>query len=156
MPAPCQPKVRVRAEDFDVGFEVRELLGERTDIGAIVTFTGHCRDEGGQLAALELEHYPGMAEAQMGRIAAEAAQRWPLTGLTIIHRFGKIVPGEKIVLVVASSAHRKAAFEATEFIMDYLKSRAPFWKKEQLAGQGPGQWVESKREDEDALERWRD
>ncbi|TJV05672.1 MAG: molybdenum cofactor biosynthesis protein MoaE, partial [Mesorhizobium sp.] len=93
-------------------------------------FELECRDEGGRLAALELEHYPGMAEAEIGRIATEAVHRWPLQGLTAIHRHGRIAPGENIVLVVAASAHRQAAFEAANFLMDYLKSRAPFWKKE--------------------------
>ena len=120
----------MQREDFDTAAEIDRLTKGRTDVGAVVTFPGYCRDEAGRLAALELEHYPGMAEAEIGRIAAEAAERWPLLGLTAIHRFGKIEPGEDIVLVVAASAHRQAAFEAAAFLMDYLKSRAPFWKKE--------------------------
>jgi molybdopterin synthase catalytic subunit len=130
-------------------------MGEgRTDIGAVVTFTGLCRDEGGRLAALELEHYPGMAEAELARVAAEAAQRWPLRGATIIHRFGKIRPGANIVLVVTASAHRRAAFEAAEFLMDYLKTRAPFWKREHLVDGTTGAWVEAKDTDDAAAERW--
>ena len=109
----------------------------------------------GALTALELEHYPGMAEAEISRIAAEATVRWPLTGLTAIHRFGKIAPGENIVLVVAASTHRKAAFEAASFLMDYLKSRAPFWKKEHRADGSEGEWVEAKSADDDAAARWR-
>jgi molybdopterin synthase catalytic subunit len=105
---------------------------------------------------LELEHYPGMAEAEITRIATEASQRWPLTGITAIHRFGKIAPGENIVLVVTASTHRQAAFEAASFLMDYLKSRAPFWKKEHLADGSSGDWVEAKASDDDAAVRWRD
>ena len=144
--------VRVQAEPFDAATEVREITRGRPDIGAVVTFTGLCRDEGGTLAALELEHYPGMAEAEIARVAAEAEARWPITGLTAIHRFGKIAPGDDIVLVVAASAHRAAAFEAAEFLMDYLKSRAPFWKKE-FTAEG-AEWVAAKAADEDALSRW--
>ena len=99
-----------------------------------MTFSGLCRDEGGTLAALELEHYPGMAEAEITRIALEAAERWPVTGLTAIHRVGKIAPGENIVLVIAASPHRQAAFEAASFLMDFLKTDAPFWKKEHRSG----------------------
>ncbi|MEC9404089.1 MAG: molybdenum cofactor biosynthesis protein MoaE, partial [Pseudomonadota bacterium] len=120
------PLVRVQAEDFDLQAESLRLTEGRKDVGALVTFTGLCRDEAGTLAALELEHYPGMAEAELTRIAGEAAERWPLTGLTVIHRFGKIAPGHNIVLVIAASSHRRAAFEAADFLMDYLKTRAPF------------------------------
>ncbi len=105
--------------------------------------------------ALELEHYPGMAEAEIGRIAAEAAGRWPLTGLTVIHRHGRIPPGENIVLVVAASSHRQAAFEAASFLMDFLKTRAPFWKKEHLSGGGSGEWVAAREGDDEAAMRWR-
>lgn len=146
--------VRVQAEDFDAAAETALLTGGRNDIGAVVTFTGLCRDEGGRLAALELEHYPCMAEAEIGRIAAEAIVRWPLTGLTVIHRHGLLKPGDNIVLVVAASAHRRAAFEAADFLMDYLKTQAPFWKKEHFAGAGPTGWVQSKAEDDDARDRW--
>ncbi|MEZ5876682.1 MAG: molybdenum cofactor biosynthesis protein MoaE [Tepidamorphaceae bacterium] len=147
--------VRVQAEPFDAATEVREITRGRPDIGAVVTFTGLCRDEGGTLAALELEHYPGMAEAEIARVAAEAEARWPITGLTAIHRFGKITPGDDIVLVVAASAHRAAAFEAAEFLMDFLKTRAPFWKKEHRLDGTAGDWVEAKDADDAATVRWR-
>ncbi|TGS10682.1 molybdenum cofactor biosynthesis protein MoaE [Mesorhizobium sp. M2E.F.Ca.ET.209.01.1.1] len=149
------PAIRIQREDFDVAAEIAGLTGGRTDIGAVVTFSGLCRDEQGALSALELEHYPGMAEAEIGRIAAEAVERWPLQGLTVIHRHGKIMPGENIVLVVAASSHRQAAFEAANFLMDYLKSRAPFWKKEHLADGSEGGWVEAKEADDQAADRWK-
>jgi len=149
------PAVRVQREDFDVAAEIAVLAKGRADVGAVVTFSGLCRDEAGTLSALELEHYPGMAEAEIGRIAAEAVERWPLQGLTVIHRFGKITPGENIVLVVAASAHRHAAFEAANFLMDYLKSRAPFWKKEHRADGSVGGWVEAKETDDEAAGRWK-
>lgn len=155
MPETCEPRVRVQQEDFDITAEVDRLTARRKDIGAVVTFTGRCRDENGRLAALELEHYPAMAEAEIDRIGREAAERWALSGLSIIHRFGKILPGENIVLVVAASAHRRAALDAADFLMDYLKSRAPFWKKEHPADGQPSQWVKAKQDDEDALDRWR-
>ena len=136
--------------DFDIAAEIASLTEGRADIGAVVTFSGICRDEDGRAVALELEHYPGMAEAEIGRIADEAAERWPLAGLTVIHRYGKIKPGENIVLVVAASAHRQAAFEAANFLMDYLKTRAPFWKKEHRAGRSEGGWVEAKETDDEA------
>jgi molybdopterin synthase catalytic subunit len=147
--------IRIQAEGFDSAAETAALTAGRRDIGAVVAFTGFCRDEGGRLAALELEHYPGMAEAEIARIAAEAETRWPLLGLTIIHRFGQIRPGEEIVLVLAASTHRRAAFEAAEFLMDYLKTRAPFWKREHLRDGTMGPWVEAKDADDEALERWR-
>lgn len=156
MRARCIPRVRVQPEDFDLAAEASRLSEGRTDIGAVVTFSGLCRDEDGQLAALELEHYPGMAEAEIMRISQEAAQRWPLSGLCVIHRYGLIRPGENIVLVVAASPHRQAAFEAASFLMDFLKSRAPFWKKEHAAGGAHGGWVEARAADEDAIERWVD
>ncbi|MDX8503303.1 molybdenum cofactor biosynthesis protein MoaE [Mesorhizobium sp. VK4C] len=149
------PAIRVQREDFDVAAEIAALTKGRADIGAVVTFSGLCRDEAGALAALELEHYPGMAEAEIGRIAAEAIERWPLQGLSVIHRHGKIAPGENIVLVVAASAHRQAAFEAANFLMDYLKSRAPFWKKEHRADGSEGGWVEAKEADDEAADRWK-
>jgi molybdopterin synthase catalytic subunit len=148
------PVVRVQAEDFDVQAEIARIARGRRDIGAVVTFNGLCRDENGQLAALELEHYPGMAEAEITRICTEAGERWPLTGITAIHRFGKIEPGSNIVLVVAASAHRQAAFEAASFVMDFLKTRAPFWKKEWHADGSEGQWVAAKDADDSAAERW--
>jgi molybdopterin synthase catalytic subunit len=148
------PDVRIQAEDFDLNAEVARLTNSRRDVGAVVTFSGLCRDEAGTLSALELEHYPGMAEAEILRIARQAAERWPLTGLTAIHRHGRIQPGENIVLVVAASSHRDAAFQAASFLMDYLKTRAPFWKKEHLREGGVGDWVEAKSSDDAALKRW--
>lgn len=148
------PVVRIQREDFDLNAEVAALTRDRTDIGAVVTFAGLCRDEGGKLAALELEHYPGMAEAEIGRVAAEAVERWPLNGLVAIHRYGLIRPGGQIVLVVAASRHRRAAFEAAEFLMDYLKTRAPFWKREHLSDGTIGGWVEAKADDDTAAARW--
>jgi molybdopterin synthase catalytic subunit len=146
--------IRVQRESFDAAAEAAALAAGRTDIGAIVTFTGLCRDEGGRLARLDLEYYPAMAEAEIGRVAAEALQRWPLLGLTIVHRHGPIRPGEPIVLVVTASSHRADAFAAAEFLMDYLKSNAPFWKKEVLAEAADAGWVEEKEEDKQALARW--
>lgn len=150
---PVAPVVRVQREDFDLSSEVAALTGARRDVGAVVTFTGLCRDEGGKLFALELEHYPGMAEAAIGSIAEEACRRWPLLGLRVVHRFGRIEPGENIVLVAASSLHRSAAFEAASFLMDFLKTRAPFWKKEHRRDGHEG-WVEAKPEDDAAVSRW--
>jgi len=146
--------VRVQADDFDAAAEQLRLTVGRTDIGAVVTFTGLCRDEQGTLAALELEHYPGMAEAEMGRVLDEARARWPLDGATLVHRFGRIAPGGNIVLVVTASRHRTAAFAAAEFLMDYLKTRAPFWKKEHRSDGTTGGWVEAKDADDRALEKW--
>jgi len=151
---PWNPNIRVQAEPFDAAHESQRLTAGRNDVGALVTFTGLCRDEGGRLAALELEHYPGMAEAEIARIAAQAAERWPLMGLTAIHRTGKIAPGEPIVLVVTASAHRKAAFEAAEFLMDFLKTKAPFWKKEHHKDGASGDWVDARDADDDAADRW--
>ena len=148
------PVVRIQREDFDLNAEVAALTTGRADIGAVVSFAGLCRNEGGTLRALELEHYPGMAEEELARVATEAAARWPLIGLTAIHRYGLIKPGERIVLVLAASAHRRAAFEAADFMMDYLKTRAPFWKREHLANGAVGAWVEAKAEDDDAARRW--
>ena len=148
------PVVRIQPGDFDAAEEIALLTGGRGDVGAVVTFSGLCRDEAGTLAALEIEHYAGMAEAEIGRLAEEACTRWPLSGLTVIHRHGLIHPGENIVLVAAASAHRRAAFEAADFLMDYLKSRAPFWKKEHRREGSTGAWVEAKDSDEKAAERW--
>ena len=146
--------IRVQREDFDAAREIAQLTRGRTDIGAVVTFAGLCRDEQGSLAALELEHYPGMAEEEIGRVAADACTRWPLDGLTVIHRFGLLRPGEQIVLVVTASAHRAAAFAAADFLMDYLKTRAPFWKKEHHVDGRAGDWVEAKAVDDAAASRW--
>lgn len=149
------PVIRIEAEAFDAAVEIAAMTAGRRDIGAVVTFTGLCRDEGGRLAALELERYPGMVEAEVSRVVAEAGRRWPLQGVTVIHRYGLVAPGEGIVLVVAASAHRRPAFEAAEFLMDYLKTRAPFWKREHLGDGTVAGWVEAKAEDDHAAERWR-
>ncbi|HEX5867677.1 MAG TPA: molybdenum cofactor biosynthesis protein MoaE [Beijerinckiaceae bacterium] len=149
------PTIHVQRESFDIADEIAALTAGRSDIGAVVTFTGLCRDEAGRLAALEVEHYAGMAEAELGRVAEEARERWSLQGLTIIHRFGTLAPGETIVLVATASAHREAAFAAAEFLMDYLKTRAPFWKREHLADGRTGDWVEAGARDDAAAARWR-
>src|ERR1700752_5481141 len=136
--------IRIQKADFDVAQEIAALSKGRTDVGAVVSFTGICRGTEGSepIAAMMLEHYPEMAEAEIKRHAEEAIARWPLQGLTIIHRFGRITPGENIVLVVTASSHRQAAFEAAQFLMDYLKPRAPFWKQvERASGKD---WVEAK------------
>src|SRR5215470_13724998 len=146
--------IRLQREDFDAAAEARALTYGRTDVGAVVTFTGICRDaEAGRgVTAMTLEHYPGMAEAEIARHVEEAEARWPLLGVTIIHRYGRLVPGDNIVLVVTASAHRAAAFAAAEFLMDYLKTRAPFWKQEERAGGAA--WVDAKTADSAAAERW--
>jgi molybdopterin synthase catalytic subunit len=148
------PDVRIQAGDFDLAEEIARIRNGRTDIGAVVTFTGLCRSEDGQLSALELEHYPGMAEGEIRSIAAEAAKRWPVTAITAIHRFGHVKPGENIVAVIAASAHREAAFNAASFLMDYLKTSAPFWKREHLVDGSTGQWVNAKDADDQARKRW--
>ncbi|WP_342724299.1 molybdenum cofactor biosynthesis protein MoaE [Bradyrhizobium sp. B097] len=146
--------IRIQQADFDVAQEIATLSKGRTDVGAVVSFSGICRgsEQGEPIAALTLEHYPGMAEAEIARHADEALARWPLQGLTIIHRFGRIAPGENIVLVVTASAHRQAAFEAAEFLMDYLKTNAPFWKREESA-RGTS-WIEAQGHDDAAAARW--
>ncbi|MGN8153791.1 molybdenum cofactor biosynthesis protein MoaE [Agrobacterium sp. 22094] len=149
------PTIRVQAEDFDPAAEARLLTRDDAGIGAVVTFTGLCRDEGGALSALELEHYPGMAEAEMTRIARLAIERFDLRGLTAIHRYGKIATGDNIVLVIAASSHRQAAFDGANFVMDYLKTAAPFWKKEHGTDGTAGGWVSAKDADDSAKEKWR-
>lgn len=151
---PVTATIRIQEGDFDAAQEIAALSQGRTDIGAIVTFSGICRgsENGAPIAALTLEHYPGMAEAEIGRHADEALSRWPLQGLTVIHRFGRIAPGENIVLVVTASAHRQAAFEAAEFLMDYLKTSAPFWKREESAA--GTSWIEARDHDDAAAARW--
>jgi molybdopterin synthase catalytic subunit len=146
--------IRIQQADFDIAREISALTGGRTDIGAVVSFSGICRgSEGGEaIAALTLEHYPEMAEAEIARHADTAMSRWPLTGLTVIHRVGRITPGENIVLVLTASRHRQAAFQAAEFLMDYLKTNAPFWKREESAA-GAG-WVEARHDDDAAAARW--
>jgi molybdopterin synthase catalytic subunit len=147
--------VCIQTQDFDISSEIDALTRDRADIGAVVSFTGLCRDEGGRLSALELEHYPGMAERAIRTIADEAAKRFALTGITAIHRHGAIPPGGNIVLVVATAPHRQAAFDGASFLMDYLKTDAPFWKKEHLKAGGTGEWVSAKDADDKAKARWR-
>ena len=146
--------VRLQTDAVDVAAETAALTQGRTDVGAVVTFTGVCRgtEVGEPIAALALEHYPEMAQAEIEAHVAEAQQRWRLLGATIIHRYGRITPGEVIVLVATASSHRQAAFAAAEFLMDYLKARAPFWKQVERAGQAT--WVEAKATDDAAVERW--
>jgi molybdopterin synthase catalytic subunit len=146
--------VEIVNRPFDVAAETAALSRGRTDIGAVVAFSGICRDseDGGKIRSLTLEHYPEMAEAEIARHVGEAEARWPLLGVRVVHRVGRIEPGETIVFVACASKHRQAAFEAAEFLMDYLKTRAPFWKKvEQAAGAA---WVEAKEKDDDAAARW--
>jgi molybdopterin synthase catalytic subunit len=146
--------VRLQREPFDAAAEAGKLARGRPDVGAVVTFTGICRAEenGAPISALTLEHYPGMAEAEISRHVEAAQKRWSLLGATIVHRYGRIEPGEPIVLVVTTSSHRHDAFAAAEFLMDYLKTRAPFWKRVEQA-QG-GHWVGAKASDDAAAERW--
>jgi len=146
--------IRLQREALDVAAEAAALTRGRTDVGAVVTFTGHCRaDENGEpIAALTLEHYPGMAEAEIARHVEAAYARWPLLGVTVIHRYGRLIPGDVIVLVATASSHREAAFAAAAFLMDYLKTRAPFWKQvEKISGKT---WVDAKAADDTAAERW--
>jgi len=146
--------ISLQAGPFDAGAEVTKLTRGRTDIGAVVTFTGICRgdENGAPIAALTLEHYPVMAEGEIARHVEEAQRRWSLLGTTIIHRYGRIAPGEDIVLVVTASSHRHDAFASAEFLMDYLKTRAPFWKHIEQAGGGT--WVAAKSTDDAAADRW--
>jgi molybdopterin synthase catalytic subunit len=149
------PTIRVQSDDFDAAAEAKKLTDKDRSIGAVVTFTGLCRDDGGTLSALELEHYPGMAEAELNRIAALAIERFDLLGITAIHRFGKIPTGANIVLVIAASRHRQAAFDGANFVMDYLKTSAPFWKKEHGKDGSTGEWINAKSADETAKDKWR-
>lgn len=148
--------VRVQSEDFDLSEESRALTERRADVGAVVSFVGLCRDEAGSLSALELEHYPGMAEAEIRRIGETAIARFGLLGLTAVHRHGKIAPGGQIVLVIATAPHRQAAFDGANFMMDYLKTSAPFWKKEHRKDGSTGDWVSAKDADDRARDRWKD
>ena len=147
--------VRVQREDFDTGAEIKQLTAGRTDIGAIVTFTGTVRagNDGAAITSMTLEHYPGMTEAELARVEAEALVRWPLQASLIVHRYGELKPGENIVLVITASPHRQAAFEAAEYLMDFLKTRAPFWKKE-AGPDGEGRWVDARESDDKAVTRW--
>jgi molybdopterin synthase catalytic subunit len=147
--------IRVQPEDFDAGAEAAALVRGRRDVGAVVSFVGYCRDEGGRLAALELEHYPGMAEQEIALAAREAEERWPLIGVTAIHRTGRIAPGEQIVCVAVAAPHRGEAFAAAEMLMDYLKTRAPFWKRAVRVDGVVEGWVEAKDADDSAAARWR-
>jgi len=149
------PTIRVQRDDFDLQTETTLLSKGKPGIGAIVSFTGLCRDEGGTLSALELEHYPGMAEAEMLRIANLAIERFELKGLTAIHRYGKIAAGENIVLVIAAAPHRQAAFDGANFVMDYLKTSAPFWKKEHARDGKSGDWIAAKDSDDAARDKWK-
>ena len=144
--------IRVQQEDFDIGAEIAALKARRSDIGAIVTFTGTVRDQDGAVEAMTLEHYPGMTERELAKIEAEAYASWPLQASLIVHRYGALKPGDNIVLVVTASEHRDAAFDAAKFLMDYLKTSAPFWKREE--GPGGSHWVESSENDDDATARW--
>lgn len=146
--------ISIQQDDFDIAVEQQKLCDQNKNIGAVVAFTGLCRDERGRLNALELEHYPGMAQAQIERMALNALKRFELDAIRIIHRFGLIRPGENIVLVLTASRHRKAAFDAASFLMDYMKTNAPFWKKEHLNDGAEGDWVLSKNRDEKAQKRW--
>lgn len=147
--------VRVQAEPFDAGAEMGLLLAGRTEVGGVGCFVGLVRDHAGgrPIRAMTLEHYPGMTERALARIAAEAEARWPLQGCTVLHRHGRLLPGEPIVLVLAASAHRQAALDATGFLIDWLKTRAPFWKREEFAD-GATEWVESRQADVAAASRW--
>jgi molybdopterin synthase catalytic subunit len=146
--------IRIQQTDFDVSSEISALTAGRDDIGAVVSFTGICRgsEDGAAIAALTLEHYPGMAEAEITRHANTAMARWPLGGIRVVHRVGRITQGENIVLVVTASKHRQAAFEAAEFLMDYLKANAPFWKR--VDGADGAGWIEARDHDDAAASRW--
>lgn len=150
------PNIAVQREDFDPALILATLAEPGVDVGAVTSFVGLCRSESGRLAALELEHYPGMAEEEIARVAAKAAARWPLLGLAVVHRFGLVRPGERIVIVAAASSHRAAAFEAAGYLMDYLKTRAPFWKREHLADGTLGEWVAATDTDARAAASWSD
>lgn len=150
--------IRVQSEDFDVGAELKALSQGKTDIGAVVTFTGLVRDHAGDtnigasIGSMTLEHYPGMTERELANIEAKANERWPLQASLIIHRYGRLEPGDQIVLVITASSHRQAAFEAADFLMDWLKTKAPFWKLEET--DEVAEWVEAKASDDDAADRW--
>ena len=145
--------IRIQSADFDIAAEIAALTKGSTDIGAVVSFSGICRGGAGRdaIAAMTLEHYPGMAEAEIGRHVSEATSRWPLTGVTVIHRYGRVVPGDNIVLVLTASVHREAAFQAAEFLMDYLKTSAPFWKSEERGDRTA--WVDAQAHDDNAAAR---
>jgi molybdopterin synthase catalytic subunit len=151
--------IRVQREDFDIGAELARLTDGSTKIGGLASFVGLVRDlapqgeVSAQISAMTLEHYPGMTEKRLAEIEAEARSRWPLDGVTIIHRYGRLEPGDRIVLVATTSAHRQAALESCAFLIDWLKTKAPFWKLEEGA-QGAA-WVEAKESDDRAAEKWK-
>ena len=151
--------IRIQAVDFDIAAEIAAISNGCADVGAVVSFSGICRGGEGKdaIAAMTLEHYPGMAEAEITRHVNEATSRWPLQGVTVIHRHGRVVPGDNIVLVVTASAHREAAFQAAEFLMDYLKTNAPFWKSEESIGGDTAahRWIDAKANDDAATARWK-
>jgi molybdopterin synthase catalytic subunit len=149
---PASPTVRVQEAAFDLAAESALLTAGRTDVGGLASFVGLCRADDG-LVALVLEHYPGMTERALQAIVTEACARWPLSGCTVVHRFGRLLPGEPIVLVLTASAHRVAALESCAFLIDWLKTGAPFWKREEFAG-GESRWVAAKAEDDSAAARW--
>jgi molybdopterin synthase catalytic subunit len=151
---PVRPSVRVQSGDFDLGAEVAQLRADNGAVGAVVTFVGTVRDmnDGASVAAMELEHYPGMTEQALEQIVAQAKARWPLLGALVIHRVGPLLPMEQIVLVACTAAHRGEAFAACEFIIDYLKTEAPFWKKEQTPD--GARWVDARVTDDAALAKW--
>jgi molybdopterin synthase catalytic subunit len=148
------PTIRIQTEDFDAGAEIAKLRAGNPAVGAVASFVGVCRDrnDGEPVATMTLEHYPGMTEKALEKIVDEALTRWKILDVTVIHRVGELKPTDQIVLVVVSGAHRGEAFAACEFLMDYLKTRAPFWKKEQTPG--GGRWVEARAADDDAAARW--
>ena len=146
--------IRVQREDFDPGAELERLTRGRHEIGGVVMFVGLVREgvDGARIQAMTLEHYPGMTEKQLAAIEAEARKRWPLDDVLVVHRHGRLSPGERIVLVATASSHRRAAFEAAEFLVDWLKTKAPFWKLEETS-EG-ARWVEARSSDDSAAERW--
>ena len=144
--------IRVQSDPFDAGAELNSFAQDRHDIGAVVSFTGVVRDTRGDLQEMQIEHYPGMTESAIKTIAQDAVSRWKLANILVIHRYGNLKPGAPIMMVATAAAHRVAAFEAADFMMDYLKSRAPFWKKEITAQSA--NWVAAKDADEAALKRW--
>lgn len=146
------PRVQVQPDAFDAGDMLNRFAAAVSGAGAVVSFTGIVRNIDGGLIAMEIEHYPGMTERAIAGIVAEAMKRWDLADALVIHRHGRMAPGEMIMMVATAARHRAGAFEAAEYLMDYLKSRAPFWKKELRAGST--NWVEARDEDEDALRRW--
>ncbi len=146
--------IRVQREDFDVGAELDRICRDNRSIGGVACFVGLVRDlaDEGRIEAMTLEHYPGMTERQLEAIVAEARARWPLEDCLVVHRYGRLAPGDRIVLVIAASAHRQAAFEAARFLIDWLKTKAPFWKREE--GPGGARWVEARADDDEAAGRW--